>query len=116
EISKVEQRERRRLAQILHDHIQQLLVAAKIKLYGIHRAIEAEETLKEVAGLEDLLSEIIEATRSLSVDLSPPIIKEAGLARSLRWLADRAAKTQHLEVEVDARETDDPVSENIRYL
>jgi len=116
EISKVEQRERRRLAQILHDHIQQLLVAAKIKLHAIHRTIEAEETLRDVVGLEDLLSEIIEASRSLSVDLSPPIIKEAGLARSLRWLADRVAQTHHLEVEVDAREAEDPVSENIRYL
>lgn len=37
ELTLVEQRERRRLAQILHDHLQQLLVAAKIKIGMLRR-------------------------------------------------------------------------------
>ncbi|MEX0745974.1 MAG: GAF domain-containing protein [Phycisphaeraceae bacterium] len=86
ELTQVEQRERRRLAQTLHDHLQQLLVAAKLRLNALSGRVdeEGEQALRLV---DDLLSRSVNSARSLSVELSPPILHDAGLPASLEWLA-----------------------------
>ena len=45
ELSRVEQRERKRLAVIVHDHIQQLIVAAHLRLDGINGDANREQML-----------------------------------------------------------------------
>src|SRR5690606_38576662 len=53
QLTLTEQRERRRLAQVLHDHLQQLLVGAKFKLGVLARqaAGSRREDMAEVEGL-----------------------------------------------------------------
>ncbi|MFA9477436.1 response regulator [Phycisphaerales bacterium AB-hyl4] len=97
ELTMTEQRERRRLAQVLHDHLQQLLVGAKYGLgsIGKHLAPEPQRALDEV---DRLLDESVKVSRSLAVELSPPILHEAGLAAGLDWLARWMQETHGLTV------------------
>jgi PAS domain S-box-containing protein len=86
ELTLAEHRERRRLAQILHDQIQQLLVGAKINLevLSLHVPQEQRDAVKSVL---DLIAKSIQTSRSLTAELSPPILYERGLAAALEWLA-----------------------------
>jgi PAS domain S-box-containing protein len=101
-----EQRERSRLAKILHDHLQQLLVAAKFRTAVLGRGGDelARQATKEV---ENLIDECIAGSRSLTAELSPPIIHEAGLNAGLKWLARHMTEKQGLFVELEMQEDAD---------
>ena len=110
ELAQTEQRERQRLAKILHDNIQQLLVAAQIQLNLIQRA-DRKTRQPAMHGMESILAETLEASRSLTVELCPPVLHQSGLAPALTWLAARLNQKQqftvHLRVDSDA-EPDSP--------
>ena len=84
ELTLTQQRERKRLALVLHDGLQQLLVAAKYQLALFGRDMNVAESVAEVSNLID---DCIETFRSLTAELSPPILHEGGLIPALEWLA-----------------------------
>ena len=82
-----EQRERKRLANELHDHLQQMLVLGKLTI-GQGKRVAAgvpacEQILKKV---DDILSDALTYTRTLVSDLSPTVLRDHGLVASLQWL------------------------------
>ena len=87
ELNLAEQRERKRLAAELHDHLQQLLVLGRLKL---RQGKELVETLPKCATLiseaDGILSEALTYTRTLVAELSPPVLRDHGLAAGLTWL------------------------------
>ncbi len=101
ELAISEQRERKRLAGLLHDHLQQLLVGAKFRLSLLGRGGDAATKLgaKEI---EDLIDESIKSSRSLTAELSPPILHDAGLNAGLEWLGRRMADSHGLFVDLKA--------------
>jgi PAS domain S-box-containing protein len=103
ELTISEQRERTRLAKVLHDHIQQLLVAAKIRLAILGKDTK-ELTQESISEVEQLIDESIASSRSLTAELSPPILHEAGLNAGLEWLGKRMADRQGLIVHLDLEE------------
>ena len=115
DLSQTEQRERKRLATILHDHIQQLLVAAKMQLGLVTRA-DSKTVASTVQGVESIIKEAIDASRTLAVELSPPILHQAGLAAGLNWLANRKQEENLFKVHVRASSDAEPASENMRFL
>jgi DNA-binding NarL/FixJ family response regulator len=117
ELTRTEHRERRRLANILHDHLQQLLYAARLSLGSLRRCTHAEPLCAEVlARADDLLNQSIDVSRSLTVELSPPILYEAGLAAALEWLGRHMQETCGLTVQVDADSQANPESEDLGIL
>ena len=115
ELTLAEQRERRRLAQVLHDHLQQLLVGAKFGLEVLCRRV-GESQRPGVEQIQELLDESIRTSRSLTVELSPPILHEAGLGAGLEWLA-RWMKEKHgllVELDIDPRAVTD--REDVKVL
>lgn len=115
ELAQAEQRERKNLATLLHDHIQQLLVAAKMQL-GLIRGADRPALESTVRGVEAILKEAIDATRSLAVELSPPILYQGGLAPALGWLAQRMEEKDLFKVRVVADSDAEPGSEATRLM
>jgi PAS domain S-box-containing protein len=114
ELTLTEQRERSRLAKILHDHLQQLLVAAKFRTTILGRG--GDDVVKRASKeVEELIDESIAASRSLTAELSPPILHEAGLNAGLQWLARRMTEKQGLFVELEMEEDID-LPPNIKVL
>jgi CheY-like chemotaxis protein len=103
----IEHRERERLAGLLHDHLQQLLVAAKLNLRS------ARSSAPEV---DNLLDQSINLSRSLVTELAPPVLHQKNLAETLIWLARRAKELYQLEVELVASESIDAASQEERIL
>ena len=96
QLTEAEERERRRLAGLLHDDLQQILASARLQLQSLRQGgLPAEETLQNVNGL---LEEAIRKSRRLSHELSPAILHHSGLADSLEWLAGQMKEQHGLEV------------------
>ncbi len=116
EVTLAEQRERHRLAKVLHDHLQQLLVAAKLGLQGLGQSLERREHTDAIYDIYELIKQSIEASRSLTVELSPTILHEAGLPAGLDWLARWTEKKHGLIVDLQVDDDADTDREDIRIL
>jgi len=88
-----EQRERRRIAQGLHDHIGQNLALVNMRLSAAQQAADLSEAAPAIAEAREILSDVIAETRTLTFELCPPILYELGLAAALDWLAEQSENT-----------------------
>ena len=115
ELSLAEERLRRRIAAELHDHIAQNLAISKIKLESLTDNAEPGlvKSLNEVNGL---ISQTIEATRSLTFEISPPVLYELGFEAAANWLAKQTRKRFGLEVEFADDGKPKPLNTDIRVL
>ena len=115
ELSLAEERLRRRIAAELHDHIAQNLAISKIKLESLAGDAEPDlvKSLNEVNGL---ISQTIEATRSLTFEISPPVLYELGFEAAVNWLAKQTRQRFGLEVEFADDGKPKPLNTDIRVL
>ena len=95
---KVQENERRLIARELHDQIGQALTAVKLNLESLRsgRRAKAFPLDESVAIVEQLM----EAVRSMSLELRPSVLDDLGLAAALRWYADRQGRRAGLAVRV----------------
>jgi signal transduction histidine kinase len=97
-----EQRERRRVSQILHDHVQQILYGIQMRSQLISLDALPDDRIQEhLVALQGLVSDAILTTRTLTVELSPPVLQNEGLAAALQWLVSHMAERYHLHVSLD---------------
>jgi PAS domain S-box-containing protein len=115
DLTLAEQREKSRLARVLHEHLQQLLMGAKYLLTDAQQNFTGQdrETLGKV---DQILAESVEVARTLSVELSPPILRNEGLAAALKWLGHWMREKHGLAVKVTAGSTAAPASEEMLIL
>ncbi len=104
ELAQAEDRERRRLAEILHDDLQQQLAAAKFHLGILSGRVRNDETAQELAGqVNHLLKEAIAKSRNLSHELSPAVLYQSDLGETFEWLARQMEAKHGLKVHVEVR-------------
>jgi signal transduction histidine kinase/ActR/RegA family two-component response regulator len=115
ELTLAEQRERKRIAQILHDHLQQQLASAKLQVSCLDE-LTGEDLGPAAAKIEEILGESIRLSRSLTAELSPPILHEAGLAAGLEWLARWMAEKHGLRVDLAVAEDLPQAPEDVKVL
>jgi PAS domain S-box-containing protein len=117
ELSQVEQKERRQLAELLHDGLQQMLVAAKLRAADARERVPEDKPLRPVLDqLNRLLTESIEVSRSLTLQLSPPTLHERGLIPALEWLSEVMEEKYDLHVELKAADDAEPPTPDLRFL
>jgi signal transduction histidine kinase len=116
ELSLAEEGERRRIAEMLHEDLQQLLVAARMQLGALCRTQDAAQREPIVREIADLLERSFQLTRSLSVELAPPVLYEHGLAAALEWFAAETRKNYNIEVTVEADCSANPKAADVRIF
>ena len=116
ELSLTEERERRRLATVLHDHIAQLLVVTKGKLEKMQDSALYRSLANPVEEIRRLIEESIRYTRSLIFELSPPILYDLGFGPAMEWLAEHMQQQYGLEVEVEDDGHAKPLDNEARML
>jgi signal transduction histidine kinase len=116
ELSLAEERERRRIAQVLHDDLQQLLIAARISFFAHCKAKGAERRNVLAQNVNEVLERSFELTRSLSTELAPPVLYEGGLAPALEWLTSQTAKRYNIKVTVKADSSAEPQAIDVRVF
>ncbi len=116
ELSHAEQHERARLAQLLHDHLQQLLVAARFQVRHLGRLRRINrEVAESFQTTEDLLMEAIQACRSLATELSP-LVLDQGLRPALEWLALWMREKHGLVVQLRIDTPCEPADRDIQLI
>jgi len=115
ELTLAEERERRQLALHLHDNIGQGLAVAKLKLETL-RHLLPEGHGERIDDILALIQQIIADTRTITADISPPILYELRFDQALVWLGDHVRKQSGLQVEVHWPEEDVALSEGVRVL
>jgi signal transduction histidine kinase len=79
--------ERHHLARELHDEVGQALTALRIHLEEMNAAVREPFLSKKLSDSSELLMQILNQIRNLSVDLRPLVLDDLGLVAALRWYA-----------------------------
>ena len=116
ELLLAEEREQRRFAEILHDDLQQLLMAASLNAQVLLMAKTIDKKDEFGRQLVDLIARSATVTRSWTVELSAPVLYERGLAAALQWLAEEMSKLHRVEVTVNASADDNPQAADLRIF
>lgn len=114
ELSLIEERERRRIATELHDHISQSLAIAKLRLGSLRELISSVDFVGSLDEIHELIDQTVQYTRSLTFELSPPILYELGLEPALEWLAEQIQEKHGILVNFEDDRQPKPMSEEIR--
>jgi PAS domain S-box-containing protein len=119
-LSLVEQEERHRISQVLHDDLQQRLFAIKAQISFLNQFYEKDQvsaaTYRELDQIQAALSEAIAITRNLSIDLNPVVLHGEGLAEAMTWLAFRMKEQYGLHINLEAKEDFSHLDHHMRML
>jgi PAS domain S-box-containing protein len=107
QLTMAEHEERARIAQVLHDDLQQQLYALQIQIAFLRAEASGEAMRREIDGMEALLTGALETARQLSIDLSPPVLEGEGLVEAIQWLGSQMFQRYQLRLAVEA---DSPVA------
>lgn len=86
ELLSAEERERHRIADLVHDDLGQALYAARLRLSVLTRLLPEGELRALSSELEELTGEALTRARDLSVQLSPPTLDDLGVAEAIETL------------------------------
>jgi PAS domain S-box-containing protein len=111
-----EERERRRLATDLHDSIGQALAISKLKLDALRTAVPSTSLAGDVNEICGLLDQAIQQTRSLTFELSPPVLYELGLVPALESLVEQTERRYSLRIHFMGDNRPKPISEDLAVL
>lgn len=100
EISLAEERERHRLATELHEHVGQILAVAQIKMGTLAAEVKSPAWLAALQEVREHVEASIRYIRSLTGELSPPVLYDLGFAPAVVWLARQIHDQQGIEVEL----------------
>lgn len=109
QLTQTEQRERKKLASTLHDGLQQMLVATRMRL----RLSKGDP---DIARVDAMIDESISVSRSLATELSPPVLHDADLPGALIWLARWFEDRCDFAVRVECSESFPEVSETYKLF
>ncbi|MEJ2105460.1 MAG: PAS domain-containing sensor histidine kinase [Ignavibacteriaceae bacterium] len=116
ELDVAEEKERRRIAEYLHDGIGQLLSITRISLSSLQKKSLPDEVKKVVRKSLELLSEAIIRSRNLTYDLSPPILYELGLMPAIRWKLNQLERNYKIQTTIQSEFSKLEIDSNTRIL
>lgn len=112
--------ERRRIAKVLHDDLQQILYGIQMKLHLTHEDVKANalgSALDSLTEMEVWIRDAISTLRKLSADLSSLLQLETTFTDSLARLGTQMKQVHGLTVDVRATRDDiDGLHEDVRIL
>jgi two-component system NarL family sensor kinase len=97
-VLQLQDEERRKFSRELHDSLGQLLAVAKMHMTVLLEKNPHDELLKEI---DQLLTDSVTETRTISHLLHPPLLDEVGIASAARWYAEGFAKRSGIEIVAD---------------
>jgi len=115
ELLLAEERERRELAIDLHDGLNQTIALARLKLGQLGGRVDGA-VRTEIREITELVDQANKSARSLTFQLSPPILHDLGFEPAVQWLVEDVGRTYGLDITLEGPEDPSPLSERIRVL
>lgn len=116
ELSLVEERERRSIATDLHDQIGQTLSVIKMRCFELRDNLDNPEPIRQIDEIRELVKQTIQDTRSLTFELSPPILYELGLVAAIDWLAEQFQLKHGLKCTVETDNKPKPLNQDLEIV
>jgi PAS domain S-box-containing protein len=116
ELSLAEERERRRLATDLHDHIGQTLAITRMKVGELRNSLSSGDHAGLIAEIWSLMEKTMKYTKSLTFELSPPILYELGFVATVEWLTEEFQKQHGLLFELEDDGLPKPLDRDVSVL
>jgi PAS domain S-box-containing protein len=114
DLALAEERERHRIAVGLHDQVIQNLAVATIRLDGLRESLHTAEARNALQMVRDSTGAAIADLRSLTFELSPPVLYELGLESALQYLAEQMAREHGMPVQYQDDGMEKPLSGDIQ--
>lgn len=116
EITLVEERERRRIAENLHDSLGQTLSLAFMHLSSVNKGECPEHIQHTLDFTSKLLDKAIKESRSLTYDLSPPILYELGLIPAVKWKLEQFENEYELKTSLVTNNKEEDLSREYKIF
>jgi PAS domain S-box-containing protein len=117
QLTVAEERERYRIATELHDQIGQSLTISKIRVDTLHHSMKTGEHAKVLEEVCNCLSKAIGQVRSLTFDLSSPILHQLGFEAAVgSWLAEEIEAKHHISTIFEDDEQAKPLDDDVRTI
>lgn len=115
ELALAEERERRRIASEIHDNLSQTLAFARMRLSAI-LSEAPEEQKPDLGQLQELLESAVADTRSVTFELSPPVLYTMGLEAAVEWLARHLGERHGFSVHLQKPDEPRHLTEEARTI
>ena len=110
-----EEQERRRLAVDLHDGLSQTIALTRMKLASLRSSMDGK-----LGRLLDEIGELVDQTnqtaRSISFELSPPVLHDLGLEPAVQWLVENIQSRYAVEIVLENDDQPKPADEMTRVI
>lgn len=101
EVVQAEERERKRIAKVLHDGVQQLLAAAEFQIEAIGRSAELAPSLQDrVAFVQTVIHDAVGQTRELSHDIAGAALENQHVEEAIDHLTGEMDRKHGLHTKV----------------
>jgi signal transduction histidine kinase len=116
ELTLSEERQRREFARELHDHLGQALAFLRMQLHDLQGDLVFTGHESRLESMNSLLEKAIRYTRTLTAEISPPVLYELGLLSALEWLCEQMEEKHGLHVRIRHPGRIDVADETVRVL
>ena len=116
QLSLVEDRQRRQLAEAIHDGLAQQLFGLRAMVTVLRYPEKLEDLQVVVSEILDILDGTMAEARSLSFELFPAELQEVGLRAALGWMANDFQKRNDIRCVVEETEDGPELSEDLRAM
>jgi PAS domain S-box-containing protein len=116
QLSLAEERERRRIATEVHDRVSQSLAFCWMKLEKILVSAPPPNFVEQLSALRISLKELIEDVRSLTFELSSPLLYSIGLVAALEHLTEQFQAQYDIRCCFEDNGESKPLEDNVSVL
>ncbi|MBP1648857.1 MAG: multi-sensor hybrid histidine kinase [Bacteroidetes bacterium] len=104
ELVMAEERERKRIAGVLHDEVAQTLAAARMQLDLLQGISSDEKEKQNLVEIKALLMQSLQETRALMTDIGNPLLFDMGLKAACEALVSRLMERHSIRISCDIRD------------
>ena len=115
-LSLAEERERRQIATELHDNVGQTMAMIKIKMRALQKQGASTSLSLPLDEVRKLIDQAISFIRSLTDELSPPVLYELGFEAAVEWLAEKHRMQHGIRVELHNDGSQKPLDDDVRVM
>ena len=115
-LSLTEERERRHISEDLHDRIGQALTVIKMKLEELGEPKADNDSRRILNETRELLDNAIHDTRTLTFEISPPLLYELGFEQAVEWLIEQFRERHNIPIEYECNDGIGVLNDDVSFF